>query len=106
MYFIELDAKNKILISIIILFLFAMLFFIVFGENGLVDLGLLKQEKDRLMEANRRLEQENLTLYREINRLRNDMAYIESVARKELGMVKEEEIILKLRNRNTDENGR
>ncbi|MBW2177339.1 MAG: septum formation initiator family protein, partial [Deltaproteobacteria bacterium] len=35
------------------------------------------------------------TLYRTIKRLRNDPQYIESVARKELGMIKEDEVILK-----------
>ncbi len=82
----------------VILAICSLLFFIVFGENGWVDLNLLRQEKQRLLLENRRLEKENLSLYREIDRLKTDMTYIENIARQELGMIRAEEIILKLKN--------
>ena len=94
-----MNAREKILLSFAILIICSLLFFVVFGENGLVDLDLLKQERTRLIEKNKKLEQENLALYREIDRLKNDLKYIENVARQELGMVKEEEVIIKLQNR-------
>ena len=55
----------------------------------------LESEKDRLLQENARLKRENLTMYRTIERLKNDPEYIESIARKELGMIKKGEVILK-----------
>ena len=94
---LKMSIKQKILLSFAILAICSMLFFIIFGENGWVDLNLLRQEKQRLLLENRKLEKENLSLYREIDRLKNDMTYIESIARQELGMIREEELILKLK---------
>ena len=93
-----MDNKQKILISFCILILFSMLLFILFSDKGLSDLFKLKSERDRLMNQNVQLKKENDTLYRTIERLRNDPEYIESVARKELGMIKKDEVILKPKN--------
>ena len=90
-----IDNKQKILISFCILTLFSMLLFILFSDKGLSDLFKLKSERDRLVNQNVQLKKENDTLYRTIERLRNDPEYIESVARKELGMIKKDEVILK-----------
>jgi cell division protein FtsB len=96
--FMGMDNKQKILISFCILTLFSMLLFILFSDKGLSDLFKLKSERDRLMNQNVQLKKENDTLYRTIERLRNDPEYIESVARKELGMIKKDEVILKPKN--------
>ena len=90
-----MDNKQKNLIFFCILTLFSMLLFILFSDKGLSDLFKLKSERDRLMNQNVQLKKENDTLYRTIERLRNDPEYIESVARKELGMIKKDEVILK-----------
>ena len=83
--------------SFAILALFSLLLFIVFNEYGLADLRLLKQERDGLLQKNAQLEQENLSLYRQIDRLKNDLKFIESVARQELGMVGKDEVVFKLK---------
>ena len=93
-----MKTREKILLSFAILTLFSMLFFVIFGENGLADLNLLKQERSLLLEKNQALEQKNIALYREIHRLKNDLKYIESVARRELGMIRKDEVIFKLKN--------
>ena len=93
-----MKTREKILLSFAILALGSMLFFVIFGENGLADLNLLKQERNLLLEENRALEQKNIALYREIHRLKNDLKYIESVARRELGMIRKDEVIFKLKN--------
>lgn len=93
-----MSVKQKILLSIIILVLFNLLLVIVFGDKGLVDFNLLKMERDGLIEKNAKLTQENLTLYREIDRLKHDPKYIENVARQELGLVGKEEMIFKIKN--------
>jgi len=90
-----MDNKQKILVSFCILTLFSMLLFVLFSDKGLSDLFKLQSERDRLMNQNVQLKKENDTLYRTIERLRNDPEYIESVARKELGMIKKDEVILK-----------
>ena len=93
-----MSTREKILLSITILALCSMLLMIVFGDDGLADLYLLKQQRDRLLERNAQLEQKNLSLYRQLDRLKNDLKYIENIARQELGMVSEEEVIYKLKN--------
>ena len=93
-----MKTREKILLSFAILALGSMLFFVIFGENGLADLNLLKQERNLLLEKKRTLEQKNIALYREIHRLKNDLKYIESVARRELGMIRKDEVIFKLKN--------
>lgn len=92
-----MSARNKILLSLSIVALFALLLFLVFNEYGLADLRSLRQERDRLLQKNAQLEQENLSLYRQIDRLQKDLDYIESVARQELGMVGKDEVVFKLK---------
>ena len=91
-----MTTKQNILLAFIILALFSMLLFIVFGENGLADLNLLRVERDGLLQKNAELAKENLLLSREIERLKNDPEFLESVARKQLGVVGKDELIFKL----------
>ena len=72
-----------------------MLFLIIFGDNGLVDFVLIKGERDRLVEKNGKLNQENLNMYREIDRLKNDPKFVENVVRQELGVIDKDEVIFK-----------
>ena len=88
-------SKKNILLVIIILLMSSLLLFIVFGENGLVDLNRLQTERDHLLKQNEALTQENLSLYREIERLKKDPEYVENVARQELGVIGKDEVILK-----------
>lgn len=90
-----MSRKQGMLLGMALLLLVALLFFIVFSERGLAELSLSKKERDRIKEHNQRLTQENLTLGVEIDRLKNDPHYIESVARKEFGMIGQDEIVVK-----------
>ena len=90
--------KLNIMLSMAILILFSMLLLIVFAENGLVDLNSFRKERDRLVEKNESLARNNLVLYNEIERLKNDDKYIENIARRELGMIGKNEMILKPQN--------
>jgi cell division protein FtsB/cell division protein DivIC len=84
--------KRRILILIIIsLLILGSLTF--FGEKGIFNLLRLRKEVARIKERNLKLEEENQKLKEEVKRLQSDKRYIEEVARKELGMVKEGEII-------------
>jgi len=84
-----------ILISFASLLLAALLFFIIVSEHGLGDLVFLRQERGKLVEKTEQLTRENLSISIEIDRLKNDPKYIENIARKELGMIGEDEVILK-----------
>jgi len=85
-------SKKRILI--IILFLFLIFgFFTVFGDKGILHLFRLQEELARIKEANIKIEEENRKLREEVKRLQVEKRYIEEIARKELGMVKEGEVI-------------
>ena len=87
--------KQGVFLSIAFVLLFSLLFFIIFGEHGLLDLNTLKNERDQLAEKSEQLTRKNLSLSVEIDRLKHDPKYIENVARQELGMVAKDELILK-----------
>jgi cell division protein FtsB len=89
--------------SLIIVALFSLFWFVIFSDNGLADLKALQKERDSLVEKNEKLTRENLSLYREIDRLKNDPEYIENVARKELGFVGKGEIVFKIEKQNKED---
>ena len=90
-------SKKNILLAAAIVLVALLLMFIVFGENGLVDLNRLKAERDSLLEKNAELIQQNLLLCREIERLKTDPEYVKSLARKELGMIGKDEVVIKVK---------
>ena len=93
-------SRVKIIIGgVSVLFLFILLIMVIAGENGFLDLNRLKKEKAELVEQARDIELKNLTLYRKVERLKNDPVYIENVARQELGMIGKGEVILKFKDK-------
>ena len=84
-----------ILLLVSVLLLLALLFFIIISYQGFADLRSLKRERDQLVGENEKLARENQAISIEIDRLKHDLGYIESIARQELGMIGEDEIILK-----------
>lgn len=93
-----MTKKQNILLWVSALLLMALFFFIIVSEHGLADLRFLKREHDRLVDQNRQLTRENQAISIEIERLKHDPVYIESIARQELGMIGKDEIILKPQN--------
>jgi cell division protein FtsB len=81
------------MLSLAIVGLFTFLLVIIFGDKGLADLHLVRLERDRLVEKNQQLLQENLARFTEKQRLESDPLYIEHVARRELGLVAADELI-------------
>ena len=92
-----MTRTQSIFLSVTAVLLLSLLFFIIFGEHGFMDLNILKKERDQLTENNEYLSHQNLSLSVEIDRLKHDPKYIENIARQELGMVSEDELILKPR---------
>lgn len=80
----------------LIAFLVLMTFLIVFGNRGLIDNYLVGKRLAQLNEENHLLAAQNRELEKRIVLLRSDPAYIESIARNELGMVKESDIVYRL----------
>jgi len=68
----------------------------IFGERGLVELWKLRAERKELEKKAQALERENQNLLRQIELLKNDYQYLERLARGKLGMIRPDEIILKL----------
>ncbi|RPJ09881.1 MAG: septum formation initiator family protein [Deltaproteobacteria bacterium] len=84
--------KRGILLLVLVLFLvLGLLTF--FGDKGILHLFRLQKELSRIKDDNRKIEEENRRLREEVRRLQNEKRYIEEVARKELGMAKEGEMI-------------
>jgi cell division protein FtsB len=69
------------------------LFFTVFGERGLLRIYHMKQEKQEIEKRLEELKTENEKLKREIEALKTDRRYLESIARKDFGLVRPNEII-------------
>jgi len=66
---------------------------IIWSPNGLLHLHSLQSEHQELLKKNHILEKQNHHLYEEISRLQNDPDAIESLARQELGLVRDGELI-------------
>jgi cell division protein FtsB len=69
------------------------LFFTVFGERGLLRIYEMRQEKQRIDGKVTELKTENDKLRTEIAALHNDRYHLERIARKDLGLVKPNEVI-------------
>ncbi|MBU1053139.1 MAG: septum formation initiator family protein [Proteobacteria bacterium] len=65
----------------------------------MLELNQLKEERDNIIERNKELALNNNSMYNEIKRLKDDPEYIENIARRELGMIKKNEIILQFKDK-------
>lgn len=74
-------------------FMLFILFFTVFGDRGLLRIYNLNDEKEEMQRRLDELAVENERLKKEIEALKTDRRHLERIARKELGLVKKDEII-------------
>lgn len=96
-----MNNRQKIILAIVAIAMCHLMIVVLFGDNGLVELNRKHNTHQRLLEENARLTRENLKMYRTIDRLENDPAFVESVARQELGMVRSDELIFKFKSEAT-----
>lgn len=89
-----MNLRQKIMVVSVLVVMLNLMLWILFGDNGWVELSRLKKKKELAVRQNETLARENVDLYRIIQRLKHDPVYIESVARNELGMVGKEDIVV------------
>ena len=85
--------KKKGLLLLLLALLMILGFLTFFGNKGVLHVFRLQKELGRIKEMNIKVEEENRKLKEEVRRLQYEKRYIEEIARKELGLVKEGEII-------------
>lgn len=69
------------------------LFFTVFGDRGLLRIFELREDMAKIQARLNDTRAENEKLKREIVALKSDQRYVESVARKDFGLVRSNEVI-------------
>ncbi len=85
--------KKRSLLVLILAFFLILGLLTFFGDKGILHLVRLQKELSRLKEANQKIDKENQKLREEVKKLQSEKRYIEEFARRELGMVKEGEIV-------------
>ena len=95
-----MSPRYYIIPAAIILFI---LFFTVFGERGVLRIYRMAQEKEEIQKKAAQIKAENEQLKREIAALKSDRRYLESIARKEFGLVRPNEIIYQFSSKTTPE---
>lgn len=90
-------AGNKNLITIwLLIIILLMLGYAVFGERGVIRIIKAERQKETLEQQLATLQQQQQELRAEIDRLKHDKDYWEQLARENLGMVREGELIYHL----------
>jgi cell division protein FtsB len=69
---------------------------ITFGNRGLWDSYLMKKRLHELQGTNQDIVHENAALEQEIKLLQSNLTYIEMIARNDLGMVKQGDVVFRI----------
>lgn len=86
-------SSRRLLLVPLLLLILMLLGLALFGERGLLRALHALEQKEELQVEIRKLEETNAALNREIEALRRDHRYLERIARKELGLVREDELV-------------
>jgi cell division protein FtsB len=88
------NGKNILKFCLVaLIFLGLVVAWLGFGERGFIHLYRMDRERQTYQEKINQLERENRELLDEIQRLRSDREYVESLGRRELGLLKEDEVM-------------
>lgn len=100
-----MNKKNYVKFSFIaLLFVALIVAWVGFGERGFIHLYRMEKERQSYIERIRILEKENQQLLGEIKRISSDKKYIESFVRRDLGLVKENEMLYRFNKRKDSAN--
>ncbi len=91
-YMLEDVARKYGLLALLI----ALLFVVCLSENGVIDYLRLKQRIGAVDASIKTLQKENVVLKGEIERLQHDDRYLEDVARKKFGFIREGEKVYRI----------
>ncbi len=98
----EITAKQRLLIFGACFLLVLLFLVILFGEKGFYDYMFLKKQYEEIGKQNLNLEEEGRKTYEIIKRMKTDLDYIEEIARQQLGMVLENEIVYQYQSQEAD----
>ena len=88
------SREKKLLPHIGLLLALLVILWIVFAPGrGMLALHRAQKEVEKLQAENLRMAEENRLLQQEVKRLQSDPAYLEDKARKEYGLLKENELL-------------
>ena len=88
--------RKRILIAVGIGVFISLIGVGIFGDHGLLRLYKLRNERKTIEKEIQLIEKENEGLAKRIKMLKTDLKYLEQLARKRLGMIKPDEVIIKL----------
>ena len=89
-----MNGKNILKFALLtLLFVGLVVAWLGFGERGFIHLYRMDRERQTYLEKINKLERENRELLDEIQRLRSDREYVENLGRREMGLVKEDELM-------------
>lgn len=93
----QLNRRERRQLTLIVFLVVCLtLSWIIFSPDGARRYYKLSQEVKIVKQENQRLQEENKNIRKELDRLKNDPAYREEVARKKFGLIKKNEIIFDL----------
>jgi cell division protein FtsB len=91
-------AERRFVKRIILFVAAASVLWVLFAPDwGVVHYRQMQKQIDSLALENRNLEQRNVELKKEIDRLQNDDAYLEQLARQKYGLLKENETVYEVK---------
>jgi len=90
------DRLPRGFLVFLVLFGVGMITISLVGDQGLIAYYRLQQERDALRREVQSLQAEETVLRRRIAALKGDPAYIEHLARKRLGLVRPDEVVIEL----------
>jgi cell division protein FtsB len=89
------ELRTLILVSI--LSVCTVTAWLLFSPNGILTYYHLKKQIEAVKAENERLKEENLLLQQKIDKIKNDPAYLEELARKEYDLIKKNELIFEFK---------
>ncbi len=92
-----MPMKKVVVTIVFFLILIITIVVMIFGPRGLIHLRGLQKELADLTHHNSELQKENEVLRSEVELLKHNLLYIEELARKELGLMKEDELLYHLK---------
>jgi len=96
--------QQRRFVKILVLLAIAAAGWILFAPDmGIYSLYTQKSRVEKLQEKKSKLEAENAALRREIDRIENDVEYLERLAREKHGLLKENEMVFDFGEKNTSD---